>query len=51
MKFYVDEKGHRYQVDRETGTRTLINETTGTHPADRDGDSGTPENAAENEDE
>lgn len=24
MKFYVDEKGNRYAVDRETGEKTLI---------------------------
>lgn len=24
MKFYVDEKGNRYQVDRETGEKVLI---------------------------
>lgn len=24
MKFYVDEQGNRYQVDRETGEKVLI---------------------------
>lgn len=27
MKFYIDEQGNRYSVDRETGERTLIQPT------------------------
>lgn len=46
MKFYVDEEGNRYRVDRETGERILI------QPAESESgvDSGPSETADEQED-
>ena len=46
MKFYIDEQGNRYSVDRETGEKTLI------QPAAESGQGdevGGPEETADND--
>ena len=45
MKFYVDEDGNRYSVDRLSGEKTLIEE------AQSEGETGGPDTADTNEDD
>ena len=42
MKYYIDEQGNRYRVDRETGEHILI-QATGSEA----GEAGTPESTGE----
>ncbi len=42
MKYFIDESGNRYRVDRETGEKVLI-QASGSEA----GDAGTPESTSE----